>query len=101
MVNPVNLQLAHWNLEHTAQQNRDPAAAAAQAGMQGEGVTAAVHRDVSVQAAEKSAEEERLARKRERERREREKKGTSPSGQERGKEEPPGEKEKGRLDFYA
>ena len=58
MVNPVNMQLAHWNLEHTAQQTRDPSAAAAQAGRQGEGLAAAEHRDTSVQQAEPSAEEE-------------------------------------------
>ncbi len=100
MVSPVNLQLAHWNLEHTAQQNRDPSAAAAQAGRQGEGVAAALHRDASVQAAQEAAEEERLARKKERERREGEKRKTGPSAEDQEREEP-GEKEKGRLDFYA
>ncbi len=67
MVTPVNLQLAHWNLEHTAQQTRDPAAMAAQAGRQGESLAAAEHRDASVQAADSSAEEERLGRKKRRE----------------------------------
>ena len=41
MVTPVNLQLSHWNLEHTAQQTRDLSAMAAQAGRQGETVAAA------------------------------------------------------------
>ena len=67
MVTPVNLQLAHWNLEHTAQQTRDPSAMAAQAGRQGETIAAAEHRDTSVQAADSSAEEERLGRKKRRE----------------------------------
>lgn len=101
MVNPVNLQLAHWNLEHTAQQNRDPAAAAAQAGRQGEGVTAALHRDASVQAAEESAEEERLTRKKERERREERKKKAAPSEEKQEEQEGSGEKIQGRVDFYA
>ena len=101
MVNPVNLQLAHWNLEHTAQQNRDPSAAAAQAGRQGEGETAALHRDASVQAAEESAEEERLSRKKERERRDEGKKKTAPPEKEQEEQEPSGEKIQGRLDFYA
>lgn len=100
MVSPVNLQLAHWNLEHTAQQNRDPSAAAAQTGRQEEGVTDAVHRNTSVQAGDQSAAQERLARKKEREQREREKKKTAPSAGE-GEEEPTEDKEKGRLDFYA
>lgn len=100
MVNPVNLQLAHWNLEHTAQQNRDPSVAAAQTGRQEEGVTDAVRRDASVQAGDHSAAQERLSRKKERERREREKKKTALSACE-GEEEPTEEKEKGRLDFYA
>ena len=60
MVNPVNMQLAHWNLEHAAQQLRDPAAAAAQAGLQGESAAAAVHRDGSVQPADQGAEGERV-----------------------------------------
>ena len=60
MVNPVNMQLAHWNLEHAAQQLRDPAAAAAQAGLQGESAAAAVHRDGSVQPADQGAEGERI-----------------------------------------
>lgn len=101
MVSPVNLQLAHWNLEHTAQQNRDPSAAAAQAGRQGEGVTAALHRDASVQAAEESAEEERLSRKKERERQEEQKKKTAHPEEEQDEQEPSGEQTKGRLDFYA
>ncbi len=67
MVTPVNLQLSHWNLEHTAQQTRDLSAMAAQAGRQGETVAAAEHRDISVQAADSSAEEERLGRKKRRE----------------------------------
>jgi hypothetical protein len=67
MVTPINLQLAHWNLEHTAQQNRDPSAMAAQAARQGEGIAAAEQRDTTVQAADSSAEQERLGRKKERE----------------------------------
>ncbi len=101
MVNPVNLQLAHWNLEHTAQQNRDPSAAAAQAGRQGEGVTAAQHRDASVQATEESSEEERLTRKKERERREEQKKKTAPPEKEQEEQEGSEEKIQGRVDFYA
>lgn len=101
MVNPVNLQLAHWNLEHTAQQNRDPSAAAAQAGRQGEGVTAALHRDASVQAAEQSAEEERLTRKKERDRQNEGKKKTVPPEEEQEEQEGSGEKIMGRVDFYA
>ncbi len=68
MVTPVNLQLAHWNLEHTAQQHtRDPAAASAQAGQQGEVLSAAEHGDQSVQQTDSSSAEERIARKKRRE----------------------------------
>jgi hypothetical protein len=106
MVTPVNLQLAHWNLEHTAQQLRDPAAAAFQAGRQGEGAAAAVHRDNSVQSAEQSAEEERLGAKKKRDASEKDgKKGKRALSQRNGKEEdeetPSFGTEKGRLDFYA
>jgi alkanesulfonate monooxygenase SsuD/methylene tetrahydromethanopterin reductase-like flavin-dependent oxidoreductase (luciferase family) len=106
VVTPVNLQLAHWNLEHTAQQLRDPAAAAFQAGRQGEGVAAAVHRDGSVQAAEESAEEERLGAKKKREQSEKEGKRnrrslTERDGEQAEEKAPPSGAEKGRLDFYA
>ncbi|GEM_PF-995983 len=87
MVTPVNLQLAHWNLEHTAQQTRDPAAVAGQAARQGEGLAAAEHRDASVQPTESSAEEERLGRKKRREEREKE-------GGNRGKGRKAGNREK-------
>lgn len=106
MVNPVNMQLAHWNLEHTAQQTRDPSAAAAQAGRQGEGLAAAEHRDTSVQQAEPSAEEERIGRKKRRE----EQEGKGRGGKRRGRREAVApEQEKapvspvgnGKFDLYA
>lgn len=105
MVSPVNLQLAHWNLEHAAQQNRDPAAAAAQAGKQGEGMAAAVQRDSSVQVAEHTAEEERLGHKKRRDEeddeRKRKKKNLTLSDKGNDEEDATSSQEKGRLDFYA
>lgn len=108
MVTPVNLQLAHWNLEHTAQQTRDPAEMAAQAGRQGEMLVAAEHRDTSVQAANPSAEEERLGKKKRRE--EKEQKGGRQGRElkvEKSRETEDGEPlssspaDTGRFDLYA
>ena len=107
VVTPVNMQLAHWNLEHTAQQLRDLSAAAYQAGRQGEGAAAAVHRDNSVQAAEQSAEEERIGAKKKRDESEKDgrkgKRNLSPGrGEEREDDgNPVSGAETGRLDFYA
>lgn len=104
---PVNMQLAHWNLEHTAQQLRDPSAAAFQAGRQGEGAAAAVHRDNSVQGAEQSAKEERLGAKKKRDTSEKDgrrgRRNLSPRNGEEGDDDarPSSGEEKGRLDFYA
>jgi hypothetical protein len=108
MVTPINMQLAHWNLDHTAQQNRDPSAMAAQAARQGEGLAAAEHRDTAVQAADSSAEEERLGRKKQREergqdgkRRGKQKKEESgaPDGDEHA--HPSSLSETGKFDLYA
>lgn len=110
MVTPINLQLAHWNVEHTAQQLRDPAAAAYQAGQQGEGAAEALRKDSSVQGAEESAEEEPIGARRKREESEREgKKGrgqrrkmdSSDQSEEEGEETYQSTGEEGRLDFYA
>jgi hypothetical protein len=102
----VNMQLAHWNLEHTAQQLRDPSAASLQAGRQGEGVAAAVHRDSTVQAAEQSAEEERLGAKKKRDQSEKDgkrgKQTRSPRDDEEPDKDPPSPgADRGTLDFYA
>lgn len=104
MVNPVNMQLAHWNLEHTAQQLKDPAAAAAQAGLQGEGAAAATHRDASVQPADHSSEEERIGTRKKNEEKEKEGKGRKRSfsgKREREKRDEGESAEAGGLDFYA
>ena len=102
----MNMQLAHWNLEHTAQQLRDPSAASLQAGRQGEGVAAAVHRDSTVQAAEQSAEEERLGAKKKRDQSEKDgkrgKQTRSPRDDEEPDKDPPSHgADRGTLDFYA
>ncbi len=104
MVNPVNMQLAHWNLEHAAQQLRDPAAAAAQAGLQGESAAAAVHRDGSVQPAGQGAEGERIGvrKKKDRQHQEgRKKKSGSPGLNTEEKPADGDSPEAGGLDFYA
>ena len=104
MVNPVNLQLSHWNLEHTAQQLKDPAAAAVRAGMQGEGAVAAVRRDSSVQPADQSAEEERVGVRKKKEKEERDgrkkKRGFSAGTGEKEAEDKSAS-EAGGVDFYA
>ncbi|MDI9369633.1 MAG: hypothetical protein GX181_00415 [Synergistaceae bacterium] len=106
MVTPVNLQLAHWNLEHTAQQTRDPAAAAAQAGQQGEVLAAAEQRDFSVQQMDPSAEKEGIARKKRQEeeekregRRRRKPGGSKASGKKQAPESSLADT--GKFDLYA
>ncbi|NLA90027.1 MAG: hypothetical protein GX843_00045 [Synergistaceae bacterium] len=100
----MNMQLSHWNLEHTAQQLKDPAAAAAQAGLQGEGAAAATHRDASVQPADHSSEEERIGTRKKNEEKEKEGKGRKRSfsgKREREKRDERESAEAGGLDFYA
>ena len=104
MVNPVNMQLAHWNLEHTAQQHRDPAAAVVQAGQQGEGAAAAVHRDASVQTADHAAEEEKVGIRKKREEQQkdgRRKKRNFSNPAEAEESEELSLSETGGVDFYA
>lgn len=108
MVEPINLQLAHWNLEHTAQQQtRDPAAMAAQTARQGEGLAAAEHHDASVQTTDSSAEKERLGRKKRREeeeegsRRGRGRKGKKAASDVDEEQHAPSPAGNGKLDLYA
>ena len=109
MVTPVNLQLAHWNLEHTAQQHtRDSAAASTQAGQQGEVLSAAEHRDLSVQQGDSSSAEEQITRKKRREEQEkkdgRRRKRGAKKAVETGLEEQRAEPslvDTGKFDLYA
>lgn len=108
MVTPINLQLAHWNVEHTAQQIRDPSAAAHQAGQQGQAAAEAIRKDSSVQGAEESAEEEPIGARRKKEESEGEgkkgrgqRKDSSPQGEEKDGGSSTSMAEEGRLDFYA
>jgi hypothetical protein len=68
MLQPVNLQLAHFNVEHSAQISRDAIAAAQQTGQEQEVVQESVKRAQRVEASWASAEAQKVKRKEENER---------------------------------
>jgi uncharacterized protein YfiM (DUF2279 family) len=74
MLQPVNLQLAHFNIEHSAQISKDAIAAAQQTAQGQEVVQESVKRTQMVEAGMAAAESQKVKRKREdqRERRQRE-----------------------------
>jgi hypothetical protein len=74
MLQPVNLQLAHFNVEHSAQISKDAIAAAQQTAQGQEVVQESVKRTQVVQASLAAAEPQKVKRKEEdeRERRQRE-----------------------------
>jgi len=70
MLQPVNLMLAHFNVEHTAQISKDAIAAAQQTGQGKEVVEESVKRAQMVQAGIAVAETKKVKRKEEEEERE-------------------------------
>ena len=70
MLQPVNLQLSHFNVEHSAQISKDALAAAQQTGQGQEGVKESVKRAQMVQAG-LAAEEPRKVKRRDEDERER------------------------------
>jgi uncharacterized protein YfiM (DUF2279 family) len=109
MLQPVNLQLAPFNVEHSAQLSRDAIAAAQQTGQGQEVVQESVKRAQVVQAGIASAETQKVKRKEEDEReRRREKRQQSLTGQPDAFEEeseleaaPSQRKASKSFDFYA
>ena len=77
MLQPVNLQLAHFNVEHTAQISKDAIAAAQQTGQTKEVVQEGVRRTQVVQNSDAAAELQKVRRKNEDERERREEQGRS------------------------
>jgi hypothetical protein len=65
MLQPVNLQLAHFNIEHSAQISRDAIAAAQQTGQGREVAQESVRRTQIVQASLAAAEAQKVKRKEE------------------------------------
>jgi len=72
MLQPVNLQLAHYNVEHSAQISKDAIAAAQQTGQTKEVAQESVKRVQIVQNTEAAAEVQKVRRKNEDERERRE-----------------------------
>jgi len=70
MVQPINLMLAHFNVEHTAQISRDALAAAQQTGQGKEVAEESIKRAQMVQAGIAAAETRKVKRKEEGEERE-------------------------------
>ena len=68
MLQPVNLQLAHFNIEHSTQISKDAIAAAQQTAQGKEAVQESVKRTQTVQAAAAAAEPQKVKRKTEDER---------------------------------
>ncbi|MDR1979941.1 MAG: hypothetical protein LBQ42_14515, partial [Synergistaceae bacterium] len=68
MLQPVNLQLAHFNIEHSAQISKDAIAAAQQTGQGQEVAQESVKRTQMVQAGIAAAEPQKVKRKEEEER---------------------------------
>jgi hypothetical protein len=109
MLQPVNLQLAHFNVEHSAQISKDALAAAQQTGQGQEIVQENVKRAQSVQASLAAAELRKVKRREEdeRERRREERKRAFSGRSEGGKSEPDkeGPREQDRpesgFEFYA
>jgi hypothetical protein len=71
MIQPVNLQLAHFNVEHSAQISKDALAAAQQTGQGQEVVQESVKRAQVVQAGAAAAEPQKVKRREEEDQRER------------------------------
>ncbi|MDR1622760.1 MAG: hypothetical protein LBS00_10340 [Synergistaceae bacterium] len=71
MLQPVNLQLAHFNIEHSAQISKDAIAAAQQTAQGQEAVQESVKRTRMVQANVAAAESQKVKRKTEDDERER------------------------------
>jgi hypothetical protein len=110
MLQPVNLQLAHFNVEHSAQISKDALAAAQQTGQGQEIVQENVKRAQSVQASLAAAEPRKVKRREEDERerrREERKRAFSGRSEDEGKSEPDkeGPREQDRpgsgFEFYA
>lgn len=109
MLQPVNLQLAHFNVEHSAQISKDAIAAAQQTGQGQQVVQESVARAQKVQASLQAAEPQKVKRREDEEReRRREKQGSAFSGRKDASEkEPPeaaGQSPKGgfkNFDLYA
>jgi hypothetical protein len=104
MVEPVQMQLSHLNLEHAVKNVREATAQALQTGREGEAVAEAIHKDQTVQTFESSEEASGV-----RVRRDRNRGGDS---EERQKKKKPGQEEdessetqskaaKDGVDFYA
>jgi hypothetical protein len=92
MLQPVNLQLAHFNVEHSAQISKDALAAAQQTAQGQENVQESVKRAQIVQASLAAAETQKVKR-REEEERERRKEKRQPSFSGRSEPESEGESE--------
>ncbi|MCL2009080.1 MAG: hypothetical protein FWG71_00860 [Synergistaceae bacterium] len=75
MIQPVDLQLAHFNVERSAQLSRDAIAAALQTGEGKEIVKESVRRTQTVQAGLAAAEPRKVKRREEEEERERRREG--------------------------
>lgn len=106
MLQPVNLQLAHFNVEHSAQISKEAIAAAQQTAQGQEVVQESVKRTQMVQAGLAAAEVQKVKRKEEDEqeqRRERQRQSFSENSASSGDAEPETEKKapsKG-FDLYA
>ena len=79
MIQPIDLQLAHFNVERTAQITRDALAAAQQTGQGKEVVEESVRRAQTVQAGIAAAEPRKVKRREEEEGRERRREGQGDS----------------------
>ncbi len=104
MVQPVQMQLSHLNLEHAVKNVHEATAQALQTGREGEAVAAAVQRDQTVQPFEASEEPSGVRVRKERERQEGREKGRKKRATGQEDESPDDEvarENTGRLDFYA
>jgi hypothetical protein len=90
VLQPVNLQLAHFNVEYSAQISKDAIAAAQQTAQGQEAVQESVKRVQMVQASLAAAETQKVKR---REEDERERRGEERQRSFSGRPEPEGEKE--------
>ena len=90
MIQPVNLQLAHFNVEHSAQISKDALAAAQQTGQGQEVVQEGLKRAQAVQANVAAAEPQKVKRRKEDEReRRREEQRSFSARSDPGKDKPP------------
>lgn len=105
MVQPVNLQLAHFNIEHTAQISKDAIAAAQQTAQRQEVTEESALRMQQVQAGLAAAEPQKVKRKgdEERDRREGERSFAGNRDTESESEQNDGKKQAGpkSFDLYA